>query len=624
MSELETKMMAAAALDGYPEGMRAIDTTGPDGSGFDIVCPGDSPRFWFRGPDEKGMYEWLRERAAVRKAKGTGRYIPSMRWADVEVADAAIGFTLRTTDGGAVVHVYETGAAALQEWLRIKLGGVASDDAIPPVGPPVVDIAYGGELDARRPNDSGTVPLQPLRLDNGILLQDDTELGVSFRLPTNNDCICFFTHLGEIELMKYLEYVLVNPAPHVERKFGELTVRPFEPGGLDIISHDGRELVHLPEGQLRDIKAWLERKLAPRAAGTDLPFEGAGECPASKDAPAPDDQLEREHGGILMRVRDLLEREHGGILMRVRDLPELYSELKSWIGAKYGTHNILAVLSSDRLRLRWYTRDSQISVSVRLPGQNGSARGYLGATASSRAPRPGETWTRGNDLADGPYSHETWLKIVADVAFWDALPLRIPMTGENDAHNQSGYPADHPYVIPVRPEIPNGDKAPIKLSPRDEALDVVRAVVNVPENMMLDEVVGGVVDAAYVKHAQAHAGKLPAGVDPRVVTDTPFFSAVDPITYQACVDIGGDTFSVSMVCTPKFESTVDGIRGMDMRAAIDRAVGDYVEELANLNQAGASDGATRPMIKLVVEATSIWWMVYGFNLKKMVPKSGVE
>ena len=588
------KLMGDLALTGSAPEMRVVDQ---GGAGIAVLCAGDSPRVWFGSQDEVAFWTWLNNRGPLA--------IPSMSWADLQVSDSPEGITFRTTDG-VELRVDDASARALCEWLRIKLGprarnkvevsGEAAAD-----GPPAIDVVYGGEIDGRAAMPA-IPPFKPFVLDSGILLQDDTELGVSFRKPGNCDCICFFNHLGEIELMKYIEYVLDNPSPHDPRKFGELTVRPVEPGGLDVIAYDGRELVHLPEGQLRDIKAWLERKLVPEEAGKTS-------SAATADACRPD---------------DMLEREHGGQLMRVRDLPAQYDDLKSWIGAKYGTHNILAVLSSDHLRLRWYTRDSLISVSVRLPGQNGSARGYLGATASSRAPRPGETWTRGNDLADGPYSHETWLKIVADAAFWDVLPLRIPMTLENDARNQSGYPADHPYVIPVRPEIPNGDKAPIKLSPRDEALDVVRAAVNVPADMMLDEVVGGVVDAAYVKHAQVHADKLPAGVDPRVITDTPFFSMVDPITYQAAVDIGHDTFSVSMVCTPKFESTVDGVRGMDMRAAIDKAVGDYVAELVNLNKLGASDGATRPLIKLVVEAQGIWWMVYGFNLKKMIPKSGVE
>lgn len=40
---------------------------------------------------------------------------------------------------------------------------------------------------------------------------------------------------------------------------------------------------------------------------------------------------------------------------------------------------------------------------------------YLGAGVSSRKPRPGETWTRGNDLADGKLSEDTWKDILRDI-----------------------------------------------------------------------------------------------------------------------------------------------------------------------------------------------------------------
>lgn len=37
---------------------------------------------------------------------------------------------------------------------------------------------------------------------------------------------------------------------------------------------------------------------------------------------------------------------------------------------------------------------------------------YLGCTAHSRYFRPGEKWTRGNDLPDGPLSRKTWDAII--------------------------------------------------------------------------------------------------------------------------------------------------------------------------------------------------------------------
>lgn len=41
--------------------------------------------------------------------------------------------------------------------------------------------------------------------------------------------------------------------------------------------------------------------------------------------------------------------------------------------------------------------------------------GYLGCTASCRKEKPGENWFRGSDLADGPFTRETWQKIKNDI-----------------------------------------------------------------------------------------------------------------------------------------------------------------------------------------------------------------
>jgi len=48
-------------------------------------------------------------------------------------------------------------------------------------------------------------------------------------------------------------------------------------------------------------------------------------------------------------------------------------------------------------------------------------RASLICEASSRTPLPGETWTRGLDIADGPLSEETWHKFVADVVMCELV-----------------------------------------------------------------------------------------------------------------------------------------------------------------------------------------------------------
>ena len=49
--------------------------------------------------------------------------------------------------------------------------------------------------------------------------------------------------------------------------------------------------------------------------------------------------------------------------------------------------------------------------------------GYLGCTASTRKPRAGEDWTRGNDLPDGPFNKKTWDKIILGILRYEIIKL---------------------------------------------------------------------------------------------------------------------------------------------------------------------------------------------------------
>ena len=44
----------------------------------------------------------------------------------------------------------------------------------------------------------------------------------------------------------------------------------------------------------------------------------------------------------------------------------------------------------------------------------------------TRKPRAGEDWNRGNDLADGPYSEETWREIVNDIVAYELVKVVNP------------------------------------------------------------------------------------------------------------------------------------------------------------------------------------------------------
>jgi hypothetical protein len=46
---------------------------------------------------------------------------------------------------------------------------------------------------------------------------------------------------------------------------------------------------------------------------------------------------------------------------------------------------------------------------------------YLGCQVSARKPDAGEDWHRGNDLADGDFSKDTWNKIIADIVGYESV-----------------------------------------------------------------------------------------------------------------------------------------------------------------------------------------------------------
>ena len=102
--------------------------------------------------------------------------------------------------------------------------------------------------------------------------------------------------------------------------------------------------------------------------------------------------------------------------------------------ASYGTHvEVRAEFTPDEpvaehlLRIRIYTDTNFYSIVAKEKEPNG----YLGCTSNSRKPRAGEDWHRGNDLADGPLTEETWRKILSDIVSYELVrvtqkPTLIP------------------------------------------------------------------------------------------------------------------------------------------------------------------------------------------------------
>lgn len=73
-----------------------------------------------------------------------------------------------------------------------------------------------------------------------------------------------------------------------------------------------------------------------------------------------------------------------------------------------------------KFRFNIYTETHRYRISAYDRSEND---GYLGCTSSTRKPLAGEDHTRGNDLADGPFTRETWEKIKSDIVAYELVKL---------------------------------------------------------------------------------------------------------------------------------------------------------------------------------------------------------
>lgn len=67
-----------------------------------------------------------------------------------------------------------------------------------------------------------------------------------------------------------------------------------------------------------------------------------------------------------------------------------------------------------------YTNKHEYNI-VAIADENDN--GYLGCHVSTRKPRAGENWVRGNDLPDGPFNRNTWDKIINAIVKYELVKL---------------------------------------------------------------------------------------------------------------------------------------------------------------------------------------------------------
>lgn len=84
--------------------------------------------------------------------------------------------------------------------------------------------------------------------------------------------------------------------------------------------------------------------------------------------------------------------------------------------------------SDDELYIKIYTARNcyairAIGECIQELKESNDIHTYLGCVGSSRTPRPGEDWTRGNDLPDGYFNEKTFHHILGAIVFYEALEV---------------------------------------------------------------------------------------------------------------------------------------------------------------------------------------------------------
>ena len=104
-----------------------------------------------------------------------------------------------------------------------------------------------------------------------------------------------------------------------------------------------------------------------------------------------------------------------------------YTEVYEWLReiSRYSkVENFCLPDYKNGVRVYLFTRDYRYSISFRRPGEkNKKDDGYMGCTVTTRKPRAGEDWNRGNDLADGDYSEKTWDEIKNDIISYELVKI---------------------------------------------------------------------------------------------------------------------------------------------------------------------------------------------------------
>lgn len=114
---------------------------------------------------------------------------------------------------------------------------------------------------------------------------------------------------------------------------------------------------------------------------------------------------------------------------------EIYQKLDEWIEKT----NIYCLNSAEYI-IKKHTNDNLIEIiffsktnkySIIVIPEWTLKKSWLSCSASLRKPYAGENYTKGNDLADGEFSEETWNKILYSILGNELVEIYKPKTQEN-------------------------------------------------------------------------------------------------------------------------------------------------------------------------------------------------
>ena len=173
---------------------------------------------------------------------------------------------------------------------------------------------------------------------------------------------------------------------------------------------------------LEDFRAWYDRDL-----GRYAPWKTSVQITGTGDVPEGTLPAHRE-----IQIRIFTDKNRYGISVQEPSLRRVYEVPKDWpVGQP----------------LRGPVFGDGVPFTTQMDD------GYLGCIASSRRWRAGEDWHRGSDLPDGPFTEETWRRVLAAIVSYELVDVVKESRPDYVGAPPRGVPDDgHPVTVPAGAE----------------------------------------------------------------------------------------------------------------------------------------------------------------------------